>query len=64
MNSQGGMGLSVGQRPKIVTERMNNRAVLEALDKLTGVNFGFDLGAWNAWYASQKRRDVTDARRG
>jgi hypothetical protein len=63
-SNAGPSGLSVGA-PKyiIITERLSNRAVLEALVALTGVNHGFDVAAWKSWYASQKRRDAIDARR-
>jgi len=63
-SNAGPSGLSMGA-PKYVTitERLNNRAVLEALVALTGVNHSFDVAAWKSWYASQKRRDTIDARR-
>ena len=57
-------GLSVGSRTEIITRRLSNRAVLDALVKLTGgVNFGFDEGQWKAWYASQMTHPGLDARR-
>ena len=63
--STGPSGLSVGA-PKYITirEKANNRAVLEALVALTGVNYSFDVNAWKSWYAAQKKRDAVDARRG
>ncbi len=60
----GGMGLSAGGGPKVIYQPVNNRAVLDALVALTGVNFDFDVGAWKSWYAGQKKRDTIDARRG
>jgi len=58
-------GLSVGgEGPKIVTRWFNNQAVLDALVSLTGgVNYGFDVTRWKAWYAAQKRFQAIDARR-
>ena len=58
-------GLSVGgQGPKIVTRYFNNQAVLDALVSLTGgVDYGFDVALWKAWYATQKRSEGLDARR-
>ncbi len=56
-------GFSFGGGPKIITKEHQNRSVLEALVELTGgVNYGFNVPAWKAWYAQQKRRTV-DARR-
>jgi len=59
----GGGGLSVGGGPKIVTRRMKNPAVLDALVNLTGVNFDYDVKRWKYWLASQKRPGSVDARR-
>ncbi len=54
-----------GSTTKIVTRRLANRPVLDALEKLSGgVNYGFDVATWKAWYASQKRQLEIDARRG
>lgn len=56
-------GLSVGNRPKIVTLQVSNRAVLDALVSLTGVNFQFDKAKWKAWDAARRRQPGMDARR-
>jgi len=56
-------GLSVGGGPKIVAQPFRNQAVLDALGSLTGVNYGFDVGRWKAWYAAQQRSLQIDARR-
>ena len=56
-------GLSVGGGPKIVAQSFRNQAVLDALVSLTGVNYGFDVGRWKAWYAAQQRSLQIDARR-
>jgi len=58
-------GLTVGGGgPKIITRYYNNQAVLDALVSLTdGVNYGFNVGLWKAWYAAQKRHPALDARR-
>ncbi len=61
--SPGPMGMSVGGGgPKVVTEHVQNRAVLEALTALTGVNYGFDVRAWRSWYTLQRKREAADAR--
>jgi len=59
----GSGGLAMNQGPKYQTVRSNNPAVLDALVTLTGVNFDYDASAWKHWYASQKPREVIDARR-
>lgn len=61
----GGGGMSVGEPAfKTINKRVENRDVLDALAELTGVNYAFDLRAWRSWYASQKKRETIDARRG
>lgn len=61
----GPMGLSTGGGgPKIITDVVQNRAVLEALMSLTGANYGFDVPGWKSWYAQQRKRTTIDARRG
>lgn len=58
-------GMSMGGGPKIITQHISNRSVLEALVELTGgINYGFDVQAWKAWYTSQKKRPDTNVRRG
>ena len=57
-------GLSMGgEGPKIITRPFPNQAVLDALVSLTGVDYGFDVGRWKAWYATQRRRQEIDTRR-
>jgi hypothetical protein len=58
-------GLSVGgEGPKYVPYYRQNQAVLDALVSLTdGVNYGYDVQLWKAWYAAQKRRPGVDVRR-
>lgn len=56
-------GLSVGQSTRIITERLQNQAVLDALIKLTGVNFDFDIPSWKNWLAARKAPADLDARR-
>jgi hypothetical protein len=58
-------GLSVGSKTVVLTHRVANRAVLEALIALSGgKNFNFDIAAWKSWYAAQQRGAQLDARRG
>jgi hypothetical protein len=57
-------GLSMGgDGPKIVKQPIPNQAVLDALVSLAGVDYGFDVGRWKAWYAAQRRRSEIDTRR-
>jgi hypothetical protein len=42
---------------------MANPGVRDALIKLTGTNYDFDLAAWKAWLASHKKDQSLDARR-
>lgn len=41
----------LGPRPAIQTFTIRNAEVLGALNRLTGVDFGFDVPAWRAWVA-------------
>jgi hypothetical protein len=61
-SSRGG-GLSMGGKTKVVTRHLNNQSVLDALVKITGVNYQYDQRAWKNWYASQKNTEGFDARR-
>lgn len=55
-----GGGFSTGSKPpRKVTRDVNNQSVVDALQTITGQNFGFDEPAWRAWYASTKPQ-VTD----
>jgi len=63
-SSAGGSGLTMGGGPTIITRRISNREVLDALVTLTGgANFSFDVPKWKSWYTSQKSRPDLDARR-
>ena len=56
----GGSGLSMGGKPKVVKEKVQNQPVLRALTSMhQGVNFGFDQEQWRGWYVQQNTpRDV------
>ena len=58
-----GLGMSVGGKPVVLRRRLQNREVLDALIKLTGVNFFYDLKRWKYWLASQRKAQALDARR-
>jgi hypothetical protein len=52
----GGTSFSAGDETKVLTQRLNNQEVLEALIKLSGgVNFGFDRQAWRFWLAAENK---------
>ena len=59
-----GGGLSVGEKPTIITRTIQNQAVLDALVALTGKNFNFDKHAWKYWYAEQKKSPEASTRGG
>lgn len=62
--NNGVSGFGAGGGPKIVPQALGNRAVVEALVELTGgVNYGFNVQAWKAWYTQQKRRTNVNTRR-
>jgi hypothetical protein len=47
-----------------VKQRLENRAVLQALVDLTGgVSFNYDVKGWKYWYIAQKKPQSLDARR-
>ncbi len=45
----GGAGLSMGNKPQIVQKTHQNKDVLQALERMTGVNFLYDKTAWLQW---------------
>jgi hypothetical protein len=61
--SPGGGGIGFNQQPKIVSVRLENQAVLDALAVITGQNFSFDQRAWKTWYRAQGKSPQIDARR-
>jgi hypothetical protein len=53
-----------GSNVEIVKQKMENRAVLQALVELTGgVSFNYDVKAWKYWFVAQKKPQTLDARR-
>jgi hypothetical protein len=59
-----GGGLSMGSGPKRQKTRMHNQRVLEALVKLTGANFEWNIAAWRTWLANRQSPPDFDPRRG
>jgi hypothetical protein len=49
----GGGGLSMGGKPKVIEQEVQNPAVLQALTAMTGAHHGYDKPAWKAWYTAQ-----------
>ena len=49
--------------PRVVPIQHPNVEVRNALTKLTGQDFGFNVGTWNQWAASSFRSDPTPGRR-
>lgn len=53
----------VGAMPAKVTVKLQNHAVLKALESLTGVNYGFDQPAWKKWIGSSFKVEPEAPRR-
>lgn len=61
-NGLGGLGM--GGKPKIISQNLQNPAVLSALTSLhAGVNFGYDQQAWRRWYTNQQSGNGANLRR-
>ncbi|WP_197525529.1 HEAT repeat domain-containing protein [Pseudobythopirellula maris] len=52
-----------GGGPKIIRRQIRNPSVLAALAKLSGVNFSYNVRAWENWLSSQARATPVDLRR-
>ena len=53
----GGGGTTIGQSPSITSrEVLNNRQVLDALNDITGANFGYDKVRWLQWVKDDARK--------
>ncbi len=60
----GGTAMNMGGGgPKLVTSEVENAAVLAALAKLSGVNFGFDQAKWRSWLTAEAKAHPVDVRR-
>lgn len=53
-NGTGGTSFRANEGPKTIIYRVQNQHVLDGLSLLTGVNFGYDARAWQAWHAQEK----------
>lgn len=62
----GGTGFGMGgNKPTIITQELQNAAVLDALVTLVpNVNFAYDEAAWKKWLANERRNRSFDPRRG
>jgi hypothetical protein len=49
-----GTMMKKGEGPEVQISHVQNQPVLDALTKLTGVDFGFDQRAWRYWHAQEK----------
>ena len=69
LGNGGGTGLGVGggndvrMIPRVVPIDHPNVEVLAALSRLTGKDFGYDVGVWKQWAAASFRSDRSPARR-
>ncbi len=62
-DNRGNSGLSAGSSEVIVDVPSQNRAVLDALVKLTGQSYGFNIVQWKTWHAAQRRYEHINPRR-
>lgn len=46
-------GLSMNQKPRTIERPVQCRSVLDALEAITGENFGYNPQAWGSWYRNQ-----------
>lgn len=53
-DGSGGTNFRANEGPKTYIYRVQNQHVLDGLAQLTGVNFGYDARAWQAWHAQEK----------
>ena len=53
-NGTGGTNFRANEGPKTIIYRVQNQHVLDGLSLLTGVNFGYDARAWQAWHSQEK----------
>jgi hypothetical protein len=60
---QGPSGLSVGARKQTYTATLANEDVRNALTRLSGVNFNFEIDRWKAWHAAQRADAAVNVRR-
>lgn len=66
--SSSGTFMKKGEGPELQVFHVKNQPALDALNKLTGADFGFDKRAWRTWYAQDKlareaSQPLLDARR-
>ncbi len=58
-----GVGMAMGSSTQIITRRIFNPSVLDALVAMTGTSFGEDQQAWRNWFATQKKPQSLHGRR-
>lgn len=56
--TDGVSGLTMGGGPKTILKTQPNLSVLNALQKITNQNFGYDKAAWTRWYSRNKQGGV------
>lgn len=59
----GGGTFSSGGSVKVENKTFQNSSVLDALRKLTRVDFGYNVEGWRRWYASKRKLDFVNSRR-
>jgi HEAT repeat protein len=59
----GPSGLSVGSKKQTYTGTFANEDVRNALTRLAGVNFNYEIERWKAWHAAQRQDAAVNVRR-
>jgi hypothetical protein len=49
-------------KTQVIVEEIKNEEVLDALEKITGENFGFDEDAWRRWLETEYRKKAAGAK--
>jgi hypothetical protein len=62
-NGGGGGGISLGASRQVISQKMRNEAVRDALVTIAGVNYDFEVNTWLDWYAAQKQERNLNGRR-
>ena len=61
-SSNGGLGFTAGGGPQTMKKKVSNELSLNALKKITGMNFGFDEARWKDYFVDNYTVDVDGVR--
>jgi hypothetical protein len=57
--TEGGHSVRQNEGPRVIISHVRNQHVLDALTRLTGVNYEFDKERWHYWHAQEKKAQET-----